>query len=318
MQCPAATPLCQFLEKWIEVSEVTTMIVHDTARTLKLLTNPQHRASSMKLEDGLLNIARSCGMTPNRKEHKDSSEFFNLLLNEIYEQLPLDGKQELEYFFKFTTLELNRCLVPSCHSLSGKTNTMWNLMLQISTSSYTLRLQSLLWTRMYGRFSTEDDEVCNKCVDGKPVVHHCELALSIPCIFTVTINRTAAYIHTKISTPILCDSVLNLRGIDADHFDDRDVDFNLRAAILHKGPSVRFGHFVSCIFNADGTAFVYDDEAVDAVTTENLINSTDFKTSVYMCFYARQEKVTTPQSAQGDTGIPPLPGLHFKSQHNVF
>ena len=147
------------------------MLIYDTIRTLKFLMSPPNKSAALKLREGPLNITQSCGMAPNKLEHKDSSEFLNMLLNRINEQLPVEGKEELERLFKLTTLELNRCLVPTCHSLSGKSSTTWNVILYIPTS---------LWTRMYGRFSTEEDEVCNECSERKPAVHHSELALAIP------------------------------------------------------------------------------------------------------------------------------------------
>ena len=294
LQCLATTPLCQLLERWVEYSDDTSMLIHDTIRTLKFLISPTNRSTALKLQEGPLNIAQSCGMTPNRMEHKDSSEFLNLLLNRINDQLPLKGKQELDYLFRLTTLELNRCLVPTCHSLSGKSNTTWNILLHIPTSPYSIRLQSLLWTRVYGRFSTEDDEVCSKCAEGKPVVHHSELALAIPSTFTLTINRTKIENHAKVHTPVICNKIINLRGIVAEDFDEKDINFNLRAAILHKGSSIGFGHFISCIFNCDDTAFVYDDEAVNILDSKTLINSNDFKKSVYMCFYGKEEEKATP------------------------
>ena len=54
---------------------------------------------SMELEDGPLNIAQWCDRIPKMKEHKDSSEFINLLLNRVQDQLPVEGKQELGDLF---------------------------------------------------------------------------------------------------------------------------------------------------------------------------------------------------------------------------
>ena len=288
LQCLATTPLCQLLEKWSGHSGDIWTFIFETTRSLKLLASPTKKYMSMELEDRPLNITQWCAMIPNMKEHKDSSEFINLLLNRIEDQLPVERKQELGDLFKLTTLELNRCLVPECRSLCGKTNTTYNVMLRVPVSPYSIRLHSLLWTKVYGRFSTENDEVCSKCAEGKPVVHHSELALSIPSSFIVSINRTAGENHAKIHTPVVCDKVLNLRGIDANHFYEKDVNFDLRAAFLHKGPTISFGHFVSCVFNIDHTVFIYDDEAVSIVNSETLTNSNDFRKNVCMCFYARQ------------------------------
>ena len=244
------------------------------------------------LEDGPLRVAQSCDMIPSVREHKDSNEFLNILLNRLFEQLPRDGKHELQCLFQLTTLELNKCLIQECSSLSGKTNRMWNMLIQIPTTIHCIRLQSLLWTRMYGRLSTEDDEICNKC-DLKPAVHHGELALSIPYTMILTINRTSFNNRSKINSPIICDKLINLRGIEAKSFDDEDIDYKLKAAVLHKGPSRSFGHFVACVFHTEDKVVVYDDDVVQVINEKSLLTSIDFMESVYMCFYVREDRKQT-------------------------
>ena len=43
------------------------------------------------------------------------------------------------------------------------------------TPMISVRLQSLLWMQAFGRFRTEDDEVCEKCSDCKPAAHHTDI-----------------------------------------------------------------------------------------------------------------------------------------------
>ena len=128
--------------------------------------------------------------------------------------------------------------------MNGKTNLMWNHSIQIPTTTSSVRLQSLLWTQAFGRFTTEDDEVCKKCGDCKPAAHHVELFLSAPDILTFTINHIIIDSNgepKKIYTPVFCDRVINLRGIAAAHYDDMDINGTLLAAVVHKGPLMYMG-----------------------------------------------------------------------------
>ena len=151
-------------------------------------------------------------------------------------------------------------------------------------------MQSLLWTQAFGRFTTEDDEVCKKCGDCKPAAHHVELCLSTPDILTFTINRIIIDSNgepKKIYTPVFCDRVINLRGIAAAHYDDMDINGTLLAAVVHKGPSINCGHFISYVFNTENTAILYGDELVRVINSKKLLTSNEFMKNVYMCFYAK-------------------------------
>ncbi len=91
----------------------------------------------------------------------------------------------------------------------------------------------------------------------------------------------------KIYTPIFCERKINLRGIAAVNYDDMDIDCTLLAAVVHKGPSINYGHFVLYVFNTENTAILYDDALVKVINSKTLLTSNEFMRNVYMCFYTK-------------------------------
>ena len=109
-------------------------------------------------------------------------------------------------------------------------------------------------------------------------------------ILTFTINRIIIDSNgepKKIYTPVFCDRVVNLQGIAAAHYDDMDINGTLLAAVVHKGPSINCGHFISYVFNTENTAILYDDELVRVINSKKLLTSNEFIKNIYMCFYAK-------------------------------
>jgi hypothetical protein len=128
--------------------------------------------SPVKVSNGLLAIAQALKMPPNKAEHEDACEFLGKFLNHLNDNLPLEGQKEHKLLFLWKNLFLNRCLNSECHSMNGKNSVMWNHLIQIPATTSSVWLQSLLWTQVFGRFTTEDDEVCKKCCACKPAAHH--------------------------------------------------------------------------------------------------------------------------------------------------
>ena len=114
----------------------------------------------------------------------------------------------------------------------------------------------------------------------------------IPKVLTFSINRIEFNNNGRRKhTPILCDRILNLRGMTAHHYDETDVKCTLFAAILHKGiGGISCGHFVSYVFNTEHTAILYDDELVKEVSSKKLITSTEFMKNVYMHVLLRKRR----------------------------
>ncbi len=61
-----------------------------------------------------------------------------------------------------------------------------------------------------------------------------------------------------------------------------DIDCTLLAAIVHKGPSINYGHFVSYVLNTENTAILYDDELVKVINSKTFLKSHEFMKNVYM------------------------------------
>lgn len=66
-----------------------------------------------------------------------------------------------------------------------------------------------------------------------------------------------------------------------------DINGTLPAAVVHKGPSINCGHFVSYVFDTENTAILYDDELVKVINSKKVLTSNEFMKNVYMCFYAK-------------------------------
>ena len=296
-QCLSVTHLPDLLKKW-SASAAAPSFFHTCITFFEEVGARTKSNSAIKITNGLLAIAETVGMPPNKAEHEDACEFFGKFLNHLSDHLPFEGQKELKLLFLWKNLELNRCLNSECNSMNGKTGVMWNHRIQIPSTTSSVRLQSLLWTQAFGRFTTEDDEVCKTCVDCKPAAHHVELFVSTPDILTFTVNRIIIDFNgkpKKIYTPIFCDRVINLRGISAAHYDDMDIECTLLAAVVHKGPSINCGHFVSYVFNAENTAIIYDDERVQVIDSNKLLTSDNFMKNVYMCFYAKGNRWCSPK-----------------------
>ena len=66
-----------------------------------------------------------------------------------------------------------------------------------------------------------------------------------------------------------------------------DIDCTLLAAVVHKGPSINYGHFVSYVFNTENTAILCNDALVKVINSKTLLTSNEFMRNVYMCFYTK-------------------------------
>ena len=118
-------------------------------------------------------------MIPSINDHKDAREFFNTLLEGIKSETFETESVEVNALFQWKILSLNRCLIPECEKISGRRVVMWSYPIQIPITSNTINLQSLLLSHLNGRYTTEDDEVCQTC-DCKRAAHHVELIENIP------------------------------------------------------------------------------------------------------------------------------------------
>jgi sentrin-specific protease 1 len=285
LHCLSSTPLLSFLNK-LKTTSHPSSLLNLLAKSLEnLRIVPDKKTSSVRLCEGPLAVAQSIGMIPDVRDHKDAREFLNKILEGVASEIFENELEDLNGIFQWKILSLNRCLVPECEKIFGRRVVMWNYPIQIPVTSTPVNLQSLLWSHSNGRFTTEDDEVCKTC-SCKPAAHHVELIEDIPNVLTFSINRVEfADTLKRIYTPILCDTTINLRGMTARCFDEADLKCTLLAAILHKGPFVRSGHFVAYVFNTASTAILYDDTIVKEVCSKNLITSPEFMKNVYMCFY---------------------------------
>ena len=261
---------------------------------------PDKKTSPVRLCEGPLAVAHAVEMIPDAREHKDAREFFNKVLEGLKYKMLENELAELNGLFQWKIFCLNKCLVPDCEKISGRRVVMWNYPIQIPKTSNIISLQSLLWCHSTGRFSTEDDEVCKNC-DCKPAAHHVELIEKIPNVLTFSINRIE-FTDTlqRVYTAILCDTTINLRGMTAQEYDEKDLKCRLLAAILHKGPFVQSGHFIAYVFNTTSTAILYDDTIVKEVCSKSLITSPEFMKNVNMCFYLKDVRVHQEKKGQSN------------------
>ena len=156
LQCISSTPLLNLLKKWNSSS--ASYLLREIVLFLNILQDSANKGcSSVKLYDGPLAIARCIGMNPNRAEHKDASEFYNSFMNNIFDEISINEKQDLVSLFQWKILDLNRCLVSECEKMNGRSAVMWSFPVLIADTSLALRLQSLLLTQVNGRFTTEED-----------------------------------------------------------------------------------------------------------------------------------------------------------------
>jgi ubiquitin C-terminal hydrolase len=265
LHCLLSTPLLGFLNK-LKTTSNPSSLLNLLAKSLENLRIVHHKKTSpVRLCEGPLAVAHSIGMIPDVRDHKDAREFLNKILEGLKSEIFENELEGLNGIFQWKLLILNRCLVPECEKIFGMRVVMWNYPIQIPVTSTSVNLQSLLWSHSNGRFTTEDDEVFKTC-DCKPAAHHVELIEDIPNVLTFSINRVKfADTLQRIYTPILCDTIINLRGMTAQNFDEADLKCTLLAAILHKGPFVQSGHFVAYVFNRASTAILYDDTIVKEV-----------------------------------------------------
>ena len=78
-------------------------------------------------------------------------------MNNIFDEISINEKQDLVSLFQWKILDLNRCLVSECEKMNGRSAVMWSFPVLIADTSLALRLQSLLLTQVNGRFTTEED-----------------------------------------------------------------------------------------------------------------------------------------------------------------
>ena len=303
LHCLSSTPLLNFLNKLRSTSDPSSLLSLLSKCLKNLQIIPDKKTSPVRLCEGPLDLAHAIGMIPDVREHKDASEFLTKILEGLTYEIFESELAELNELFQWKIFCLNRCLVPECKKVSGRSVVMWSRPIQIPKTGNTINLQSLLWCHSTGRFTTEDDEVCKTC-HCKPAAHHVELIQEIPSVLTFTINRVK-FTDTlrRIDTPILCDTTINLRGMTAQNFDETDLKCTLLAAILHKGPFIQRGHFIAYVFNTANTAILYDDTIVKEVCSKNILTSPEFMKNVYMCFYSKGVCVHDRKREYTDTPI---------------
>ena len=265
LHCLSSTPLLIFLNELSRSSNPSNLsfLLAKSLENLQII--PDKKTSPVRLCEGPLAVAHAIEMIPDAREHKDACEFFNKVLEGLKYEMLENELAELNGLFQWKIFCLNKCLVPDCEKISGRQVVMWNYPIQIPKTSNIINLQSLLWCHWTGRFSTEDDEVCKNC-DCKLAAHHVELIEKIPNVLTFSINRIE-FTDTlqRVYTPILCDTTINLCGMTAQEYDEKDLKCTLLATIFHKGPFVQSGHFIAYVFNTASTAILYDDTIVKEV-----------------------------------------------------
>ncbi len=93
--------------------------------------------------------------------------------------------------------------------------------------------------------------------------------------------------YVKISEPVDIPEWLDVSSVALADIQNQCF-YQLRAVIVHYGPTIRSGHYV-CFARKNEDWFKYNDSNVEPCTKTEAFEGERAKTSAYMLFYAREE-----------------------------